>query len=74
MPKQRGREGRDLENNRILSLEETMSWREGINGNHEEIKVLTDTIIALYSKINQLEQEYECCAFALTWSIDKCVF
>lgn len=55
MPRSRGRGGRDLQSDRILSLEEAKSWSEGIDGNHEEIKTLTDTIIFLYKKISELE-------------------
>jgi hypothetical protein len=40
---------------RILSEEEATSWRDGIDGNHEEIDILIDTITALYRQISVLK-------------------
>ena len=55
-PKRRGKGEKDLRNKkRILSKKEATSWSEGIDGNHEEIAILINTILFLYEQISKLE-------------------
>lgn len=50
----------------LLTVEQALAWRDdGVDGTHEEINLMANTIITLHKRIKQLEDEYACCAFEL---------
>lgn len=45
----------NLKGENLLTLEDALDYREGIDGNHEQVKAMADTIIALYKQISVLK-------------------